>query len=307
MNVCFIHSCTTDTWGVKKLNHLLAKINDSNLISELDHIFINNVGNKIQLLDLDYSNKVILMNSNNITTEFENSTLRLVYFYSLLHPDCKILYLHTKGISYGPDHGHTIHVERWVDYMLYGLVDNYSFCLNALNEVDVLGLRFSSHTKEAAFLDKDGKEFGIGNWLPDHFAGNYWWTTAKYFSTLPIHDLKGKYDAEFLLFINKPTFFNLSILQQSYHYSHLESVYKIDIDERISIYSNLSLLKSEKIYYGIEGNYVDITDLCKKGDKIYIPAGNNGRTELFGDHIWMTVKHVKFGKLILTHGDEIYF
>lgn len=59
-----------------------------------------------------------------------------------------------------------------------------------------------------------------------------------------------------------------------------------------SIDNNLDI----QIYYGIEHNYKDITyvamNKCVKNNILIIPAGDSNRSEIFGDPIFGTLKHI---------------
>ena len=62
-----------------------------------------------------------------------------------------------------------------------------------------------------------------------------------------------------------------------------------------------------EILYGVENNYVNITDKVKQhfivNSKVEIPKDDNLRAFLFGDHIYGTVKHI----FIIDHQKSIYF
>ncbi len=72
----------------------------------------------------------------------------------------QLLYLHSKGVSYGP-HQPT---EDWRRFMLWSVVEQYKSCLEALNGYDTCG----------------------PNWLDSRkiYAGNFWWADAKYIRML---------------------------------------------------------------------------------------------------------------------------
>ena len=184
--VCFIHSCNAVLCGTEILDRLLDSIKTSGLLQILDSIVINNVG-----LPLDHDkyrafhpSVKILEDSN--TQLYEIPTLKLVHQYSMEHPNVKVLYLHTKGISYRPiDHTYSKNVN-WVNYMLYFLVHRYSSCITKLNTHDTVGCDYSTLA---------------GN---PHYAGNFWWATTTYLKTLFIDRLKEKHDAEWWLLSGNP-------------------------------------------------------------------------------------------------------
>ena len=68
-----------------------------------------------------------------------------------------------------------------------------------------------------------------------------------------------------------------------------------------------------KFLYGIQNNYIDITDIvynkCIINNKIYIPSNDLTRASIFGDPLIQVVKHIvledEYGKKIFTINDEI--
>lgn len=46
------------------------------------------------------------------------------------------------------------------------------------------------------------------------------------------------------------------------------------------------------ILYGIENNYKDVTDIVTKLGLVTLPASDDQRAELFGDHLFGIVKHI---------------
>ena len=301
--VCFIHSCTLDTWGSQKLTDLIGKLRDSGLLDRLSNVFINNVGTTLPE-DLYPEGNIWITNYSTSTDQFENCTLRQMHFYAQLHPDHKLLYLHTKGVSYPLTHPHTPNITDWVDFMSYGLITHHRFCTDMLDHVDTVGMNYRS-IKMASPQYPD----------PDHFSGNYWWVTAKYWSTAPIHELKTKYDAEWILFKKKPTFVHI----WKCPVGHYENSYKLSeyqglVNDRIRAYRELftAIIPEEKqeqekvkIYYGVAENYTDVTDKCLSKDVIHVPAGDGDRNQLLGDPLPGTVKHIKIGGLTFGYEEEV--
>jgi hypothetical protein len=106
--------------------------------------------------------------------------------FSKNYPNCQLLYLHNKGISYSDDY---TAVNDWIDMMLYFMIDKYDVCLDKLNQVQVVGSNYSE--------------------LPQkHFSGNYWWTNSQYLRSMkPIDPVKS--EGEMCLFRNNPSFFEM--------------------------------------------------------------------------------------------------
>src|SRR3989337_353816 len=123
--VCFLHSCTLEIRHTDILDYLLDYIKAVGLWDCLEYLFINNIGIP---LDVDKyegheSAKIIVSNYSTDTELYEVCTLRQLHFFTKFHPNYKILYLHTKGISYTKDHKFYHGVSDWNDFMLYCLVN----------------------------------------------------------------------------------------------------------------------------------------------------------------------------------------
>jgi beta-1,4-mannosyl-glycoprotein beta-1,4-N-acetylglucosaminyltransferase len=164
-NYCFIHSCTFQHSGTKKLDYIVDKINSSGLIHGLDNVFINNIGisveNKYNLSTI--SNKYILTNYSENTLLYENPTINAVKRFAEENPDSYVLYLHTKGNSYDTE---IQSINDWTDMMLYFLVENYDKCTNKLETgSDTIGCNYSENPCK-------------------HYPGNFWWAKSSHIKTL---------------------------------------------------------------------------------------------------------------------------
>lgn len=290
--VCFIHSCNIR--GPEILEYLLKYIHTSGLKPR--YIFINNIGPDIKDLQYDNNNTIITNYSDDISM-FENATLKQLYFFSQHNPNYKILYLHTKGVSYDISHPFYEGIKDWIDFMLYSLVNKYNECLHMLNYVDTVGVDYRNH--------KYYKN-------PDHYSGNFWWANSNYIKTLTVSKLSNKYDAEFWLFTNNPTFVNIHTCP----YGHYETPYKLSqyeaiINNRIHciLYNLDKLQRGNKIpvLYGYQGNYIDITDKCYYDNLLIVPAGDHERNNIFHDHAPGLVKYVKIGDIEYSYKENIRF
>ena len=77
------------------------------------------------------------------------------------HPDSKILYLHSKGVT------RPSFVDEWSMYMEYFLLDHYDRCLWKLD-------RFAVASADIATRSQD-----------PFFMGNFWWAAARHVNELP--------------------------------------------------------------------------------------------------------------------------
>jgi hypothetical protein len=180
--VCFIHSCNIASSGTEKLDLILDAVLK---IKELEIIFINNIGLK---LDSHYNNidpRIVLSHSSDNPLDFELPTLRLLHQFSMHTPNTKVLYVHTKGISYTKNDYRYEQTLDWINYMLYFLCEKSKNCLELLDYNDVVGCNYND------------------NELP-HFSGNFWWATTKYLKSLETSFLTDKMSAEFWLCTKNP-------------------------------------------------------------------------------------------------------
>jgi len=205
---CFIHSTNLELWKDSYLLQILDHVKASSLLSQLDYLCIMNTGLPldVQMIERKYAPAKVIHYSNN-TQEFENVTIKQLYTFSTLHPQYKILYMHTKGVSYPPDHVFLPGIHSWNSFMRYSLIDHFTKCARLLQIYDTVGCNYRP------------LESGNG----PHYSGNYWWATARYISTLKIDYLKNKYDPEFWLLQNKPLYFNIYTMEHMY-----EQIYPIE-------------------------------------------------------------------------------
>jgi hypothetical protein len=177
--ICFIHSCHLASAGTERLDMVLESAKE---ICELDSIVINNIG-----LPLDtpfYTNqdpRIKVIHCSDDPKLFEIPTLKLISEFAEDHPNAKILYLHSKGISYPKDSCVYECSSDWIRMMLHFLCKESSKCLEALETADTAGCNFSE--------------------LPlPHYSGNFWWANARYIKGLSTGFLTNKMSAEMWLF-----------------------------------------------------------------------------------------------------------
>jgi hypothetical protein len=174
--ICFIHSCHLASAGTATLDLILAAAIG---INELEAIIINNIGLPLdsKYTALDSRIQVIQCSSN--PELFELPTLRLIQEVSLNSPNTKILYMHTKGISYVGILGYEVILD-WINYMLHFLCTKSEDCLKLLDTYDAAGCNFSEAPKP-------------------HFSGNFWWANSSHLKKLDTGLLTDKMSAEWWL------------------------------------------------------------------------------------------------------------
>ncbi len=98
-------------------------------------------------------------------TSYERLTLEDIHNH--IDKTDKLLYLHTKGVSYQYENNINITncIDDWTYLMLYHLVRHYKMCLEKLDYCHLVGCLYNKDVK--------------------HFSGNFWWSRGDYFLTLP--------------------------------------------------------------------------------------------------------------------------
>jgi len=101
---------------------------------------------------------------------YERFTLEKIPQY--IKPEDKFLYIHSKGISdknfFTGKEVNKDEIFWWRTWMEYYLMTFHEEWLQKLEDFDIVGVNFSDHKN-------------VGK----HFSGNFWWTTGKYYLTLP--------------------------------------------------------------------------------------------------------------------------
>lgn len=111
----------------------------------------------------DVSDKIRFVLEGNNKWIWEFPTLSIMQYYaSVVHPDSKLLYVHTKGVRRNAATDKTI--TQWRRYMMYWVVETGVCDQQALN----------SGYNTCGVLKRGGPR---GN-----YGGNFWWTKSKYLS-----------------------------------------------------------------------------------------------------------------------------
>jgi hypothetical protein len=180
--ICFIHSCNLASAGTDRLNMVLES---AKAIKELDSIIINNIG--IPLDEPFYTaqdKRITVIQSSEDPNLFEIPTLKLISEFSKKHPSAKVLYLHSKGISYDKQSDLYACSTDWIKMMLHFLCKHSADSLKALDTCDTTGCNL------------------LHNPNP-HYSGNFWWANANYIKKLSIEVLTDKMSAEWWLLTGK--------------------------------------------------------------------------------------------------------
>ena len=83
----------------------------------------------------------------------------------------KVLYMHSKGVSYDLDSAIALNVHLWTSLMEWFLMRGHARCIALLDAYDVVGVKWEEMERADA---------GRGG----HFSGNFWWATGKHILSL---------------------------------------------------------------------------------------------------------------------------
>jgi len=153
----------------------------SNLYSHVETIHCFLVGeqegiHQVQKLLSNFGRKFKVAATGPGDTTYERFTLLKIPSY--IKPEDKFLYIHSKGVRHSEEK--TLeefgninpkelidNIYWWRTWMEYYLMTKHRECLEKLNTHDIVGINYSKK--------------GIGS----HFSGNFWWSTGKYYLSLP--------------------------------------------------------------------------------------------------------------------------
>jgi hypothetical protein len=88
---------------------------------------------------------------------------------SFIHSTDKLLYIHSKGVSKDNDEN----IFWWKTYMEYFLMVKADECLKLLDTHDIVGVHWTHNASYENYI------------VPDHYSGNFWWSTGSYYMSLP--------------------------------------------------------------------------------------------------------------------------
>lgn len=123
--------------------------------------------------------------------QYEFPALHMLYHNT--RPTDRVLYLHTKGVSHRPPHRQG--ADEWRRYMMWGCVERWRECVQALEGHDIAGVQWTRLDPQYAAL--------CG--APEVFAGNFWWARGQYIADLGACEFSGtRFQAEGWIARGKP-------------------------------------------------------------------------------------------------------
>jgi len=194
---CFIHSTVIEQYELDSLDQIIDFLMLHNKINIFSKIFIINNGVSINKNRYIHYPNIIVVELSSDIYKHEISTINLMYHFSLLNSNSKILYMHTKDV----DQENNDNLKDWIDMMLYFLISKNESCIKYLENNDVVGCNYQATQKP-------------------HFSGNFWWANANYLKKLSIIKSNNKDDAKFWLFSTSRCKYKCIYNSQINHYVH---------------------------------------------------------------------------------------
>jgi hypothetical protein len=127
-------------------------------------------------LPFDNTKLVIKRNTH---LEMEADTLYQMWQYCNIVPDQKILYIHTKGLSYGYSLTRPT-VDAWRLYLERYVIHDWKSCVTMLHDHDVVGTEWMDGP--AIYIGPNKQIYAAKN--SGIFVGNFWWANSGYIKKL---------------------------------------------------------------------------------------------------------------------------
>lgn len=109
----------------------------------------------------------------------EADTLKELWDLCSLLPNQKVLYFHTKGLSYNNSLGRR-NVDGWRHYLEYYNIHRWKDCIEKLKTYDVVGTEWDS--KPNLYIGYKNQVLALKN--AGIYVGNFWWSNSEYIKTL---------------------------------------------------------------------------------------------------------------------------
>jgi hypothetical protein len=220
--VVFYHVYQAEGWQHLFQQQIYSLIS-SGLYEKLNSLYICVNGSQPLPFEL---NKFQIYYNNDTTSE--KDTLVKLWQYCRFVTNAKILYFHTKSVSYYWHAPTKTNVDAWRIYMEHYLIYNWKNCVSLLDSYDCVGTEYND-PENCVWVGENEQCFNLSKIRC--FSGNFWWVNAEYFKQLDINFLDKlnvsnlnlissdiscnnciklkRFNSERLLFENSPKFFNI--------------------------------------------------------------------------------------------------
>ena len=143
---------------------------------------------------LAFGRKIKVMQKSTNITMMERLTLENMRQH--VTASDRVLYMHSKGISYDPSSVLGMNTHWWTLLMEYHLLQGHARCIALLDSYDVVGVKWEDMQRP------DAKPGG-------HFSGNFWWANGAYILSLDAAIAEQYHDPELFIGLQSPRYFSL--------------------------------------------------------------------------------------------------
>lgn len=196
----FYHIHQTNHWK-ELFDNQIIELQQSGLWDAADYIHFGVNGEE----PLPYNLTKVNETNRNTNKDLEADTLFSLWQFCKKFPDAKVLYLHTKGVTWDRnvnDPSVLNNIELWRKYLEHFTIRNWRDCVSKLHMYDCVGTEW----EDIAYIHDVVRK------IP-HYAGNMWWANASYIQTLDAKFLYVKNDwprhqGEFWIGTGNPNYYN---------------------------------------------------------------------------------------------------
>jgi hypothetical protein len=197
-NLAFHHIYAPSDQSLEIIEPLLKRTVNSGILDRLDYFNIIITGPNREFI----ANNIRGISSKftiNLTDTNDSERTTLYKLYSMVKPEDKILYFHSKGTSQ-IDSCFLNNIKAWGDKLMYFVVDKHQECLDFLDEYDLVGPNYWGEFTPDSCRESCGQDKNP----PPHYSGNFWWAKGSHIKRLDIPIGPDYNDPEFWVFTKKP-------------------------------------------------------------------------------------------------------
>ena len=169
--VVYYHVAQMGNWR-EVVEDQLRELRDSGLQEAASKIYVGMLGTEEANLPLDPKAEMLFHRPD--LSEAEIPTLEALHRESM-QGDFRVLYMHTKGVSYLKQNYNREAMTAWRKYLEYFCIGKWRECVGHLDEYDGVGCEY---------VGPRTRDTMVTSLLPSHFRGNFWWSKASYLRTL---------------------------------------------------------------------------------------------------------------------------
>ena len=153
----------------------VTKIKSSGLYDVTEKIYLGIVGNKkvdFSEFNLDPKFEIMFQYEGSILSKGELPTIERLHSFCISHPNDKVWYIHTKGVSRPLGRN----ITAWRRYMEYFVIERHQDAIRVLDKYDCCGCDWYTAKEFWQTYRQAGKPI---------FCGNFWWANANFIAKLP--------------------------------------------------------------------------------------------------------------------------